>query len=83
MCSIAARHNNILKAEEILHTSRSGGGLIYTLLHKLVNQQAVDTAGRQQASHNTHTSSTDLKANFCGHEKEGHFHYKNFSRASK
>ena len=53
MCSIAARHNNILKAEEILHTSRSGGGLIYTLLHKLVNQQAVDTAGRQQASHNT------------------------------
>ena len=24
-----------------------------------------------------------LKANFCGHEKEGHFHYKNFLRALK
>ena len=23
----------------------------------------------------------DLKANFYGHEKEGHFHYKNFLRA--
>ena len=24
-----------------------------------------------------------LKANFCGRKKEGHFHYKNFSRALK
>ena len=24
-----------------------------------------------------------LKANFCGHEKEGHFHSKNFLRALK
>ena len=24
-----------------------------------------------------------LKANFCGREKEGHFHYKNFLKALK
>ena len=31
-----------------------------------------------------HMSSIEkLKGNFCGHKKEGHFHYKNFLRALK
>ena len=30
-----------------------------------------------------HIQYQDVKANFCGRKKEGHFHYKNFLRALK
>ena len=31
----------------------------------------------------SHIQYEEFKANFCGREKEGHFHYKNFLRALK
>ena len=30
-----------------------------------------------------HIRYKEIKANFCGREKQGHFHYKNFLRALK
>ena len=62
-----------------------GSGIYFFALFTMAGTNVLKRAinGLLKAEFGTHVLYLEIKANFCGRKKEGHFHYKNFLRALK